>query len=235
MFRILLTLILISTSAFAEWDSNIPLSVDDLQDFPVDNQENLDRLELVLREYPKGISLSYSSASTIVASTGGVVCADSAGTTKKFRGNTSTTNITFSDLDTGSESAGTYYVYANCDATATTATFKISSSSTSPSGVTYYKRIGSFVNDGSNNITASSITNDIFPNLISKQNSTVYLNNNTNLGGYTISNGYLGKTTTGSTAEFTFGSTITVPTGCYVIGGYKQSDGNFTIWNYACP
>lgn len=154
MIRILLVLLLITTPAFAEWDVNIPLAADNLTDFPVDNQENLDRLELVLREYPKGITLSYTSGSTITASTGGIVCADSAGTTKKFRGNTSTTAITFSDIDTGAEASGTtYYVYANCDATATTATFKISASSTTPSGLTSYKRIGSFYNDSSSNIT----------------------------------------------------------------------------------
>jgi hypothetical protein len=147
---------------FGEWDKDIPLAGDVLTDFPVDNQENLDRLELVLREYPKGITISYTSASTITASTGGVVCADSTGVTKKFRGNTSTTAITFSDLDTGAEGNGTYYVYASCDAVATTATFKISASSTTPSGLTSYKRIGSFVN-ASSDITPGSVTNDSEP------------------------------------------------------------------------
>lgn len=161
MLRIILALLMLTGIANAEWDANIPLTGDNLTDFPTDNQENLDRLELVLREYPKGITISYSSASTLVASTGGVVCSDSGGTTKKFRGNTSTTNITFSDIDTGAEaSSTTYYVYATCDAVATTASFKVSTSSSAPSGITSYKRIGSFINDSSSNITASSITND---------------------------------------------------------------------------
>ena len=162
MLKLLLTLFLVfqSLPAFAEWDVNIPLAADNLTDFPVDNQENLDRLELVLREYPKGINISYTSATTVTASTGGVVCSDVAGTTKKFRGNTSTTAITFSDIDTGSEAAGTYYVWASCDATATTAAFKVSASATTPSGLTSYKRVGSFINDGSLNIIASSIVND---------------------------------------------------------------------------
>lgn len=160
MLRILLFLILISGTANAEWDKDIPLTSDNLTDFPTDNQANLDALEDLLSLYPKGITLSYSSASTIVASTGGVVCSNVGGTVRRLRGNTSTTNITFSDLDTGSESSGTYYIYATCDASATTSAFKISTSSSAPSGITYYKRIGSFINDGSNNITASSITND---------------------------------------------------------------------------
>lgn len=158
-FLIAIFLLICPNLVFAEWDVNIPLAADNLTDFPVDNQENLDRLELVLKEYPKGITLSYSSGSTIVASTGGIVCSDATGVTKKFRGNTSTTNITFSDIDTGAEaSSTTYYVYANCDAVATTATFKISLSSTTPTGLTSYKRIGSFYNDSSSNIT--NIDND---------------------------------------------------------------------------
>lgn len=160
MLRVLFALLLMTGVGRAEWDKDIPLSSDNLTDFPTDNQANLDALEDLFNLYPKGITLSYSSASTIVASTGGVVCSNSGATIRRLRGNTSTTNVTFSDLDTGAESSGTYYIYATCDAVATTAAFKISSSSSAPSGITYYKRIGSFVNDGSNNITASSITND---------------------------------------------------------------------------
>lgn len=161
MFKILLALMFLTNVAYAEWDVNIPLAGDNLTDFPTDNQSNLDALEILLREYPKGMSLSYSSASTLVVSSGGVVCADSGGTTKKLRGNTSSTNVTFSDIDTGAEAANTtYYVYANCDASATTATFKISASSSAPSGVTSYKRLGSFLNDSSSNISATSIVND---------------------------------------------------------------------------
>lgn len=181
LLLILMLLVLPCQQIFGEWDVNIPLATDVLTDYPVDTQANLDALELVLREYPKGLTLSYSSATTIVVSTGGVVCADSGGTTKKFRGNTSTTNVTFSDLDTGAEASGTtYYIFANCDAVATTATFKISASSSSPSGVTYYKKLGSFYNDSSSNIQASSITNDsvaigsLFGDYASKSFGTTY-------------------------------------------------------------
>lgn len=235
MLRILVFLLLMTGISRAEWDVNIPLAADNLTDFPVDNQENLDRLELVLRDYPKGITLSYTSASTITASTGGVVCADSTGATKRFRGNTSTTAVTFSDIDTGAEaSSTTYYVYANCDATATTATFKISASSTTPTGLTYYKRIGSFINDGSSNITASSITSDSLPNVVTSQNSVVYLNNNTDLKTNTISNGFIGRTTTGS-VSVSNGTTNYVPTGCYMIGQTRDSDGSAGSLQYACP
>nr|NQU92748.1 hypothetical protein [Bacteroidota bacterium] len=56
--------------------------------------------------------------------------------------------MTWADLDTGSESTGTYYLYGNCDADATTFTVKISASSSAPTGATYYKQLGSFSNDG---------------------------------------------------------------------------------------
>lgn len=165
LMSLLMTSFLMSPLAHAEWDVNIPLVGDNLTDFPIDNQANLDALELLLLEYPKGMTLSYSSGATIVVSTGGIVCADSGGTTKRLRANTSTTNVTFADLDTGVEASNTtYYVYATCDAVATTAAFKISASSSSPSGITYYKRIGSFLNDSSSNITLidnDRLTNDL--------------------------------------------------------------------------
>jgi hypothetical protein len=71
----------------------------------------------------------------------------------------------------------TYYLYAIAASTSSTAaTFKISTSSTAPSGITYYKKLGSFVNDGSSNIT--SIRNDNaygeFGDWVSKSSNTNY-------------------------------------------------------------
>ena len=63
---------------------------------------------------------------------------------------------------------------------------------------------------------------------------TLYIKNNTNLSTKTISNGFLGKTITG-TLTLNSGETATAPTGCYIIGGYKQGDGNFNRFDYACP
>lgn len=111
------------------------------------------------------MTLTYSSANTLVATAGEIVCSNSLGTVRKLRSNPSSSNITFSDIDTGAEaSSTTYYVYANCDASATTATFKISLSSTDPSGVTSYERLGSIYNDASSNITRvnnDNVTNEI--------------------------------------------------------------------------
>ena len=106
----------------------------------------------------EGMALIYDTAAQITVSTGSVVCTNSGGTLNEIRRNTSNTTVTWSDIDTGAEaSSTTYYVYSSCDADATTATFKISTSSTSPSGVTLYRKIGSFYNDSSSNIDRARI------------------------------------------------------------------------------
>jgi len=152
--------------SFAEWDKDIPLSSDNLTDFPVDNQSNLDAIDLVLSNYRKGMAITYSSASTVVVSAGQVVCSNSGGTVRKFRSNPSNTNVTFSDLDTGSEAAATtYYVFANCDAVADTATFKLSLSSSAPSGVTSYKLLGSIYNNSSSDIDRHFIYSEPYGNI----------------------------------------------------------------------
>lgn len=109
------------------------------------------------------ITLSWVDVDTIQASAGVVLCANSGSSVKVLRKNTSTTNITFSDIDTGARATNTvYYVYANGDASATTVTFKISASSSTPTGVTNYRRIGTFKTNGtgSGQIIEGSIYND---------------------------------------------------------------------------
>lgn len=155
----------LANASFAaeEWLKGRPASTDIKSDWPAASQANNDSLDRLLANYQQGMSLTYSSGSTIVVTAGSVTCSNSAGTVRHMRQNTSSTNVTFSDLDTGAEASNTtYYVYANCDADATTATFKISASSTSPTGITSYKRLGNFLNDSSSNIT--TIDNDPQPN-----------------------------------------------------------------------
>lgn len=121
--------------------------------------ENIvDPLDRVLAGYRNGAIIEYSSATQVTVSQGSVVCENADGSVRKMRQNTSTTTVTWSDLDTGAEaSSTTYYLYANCDADATTFTVDISASATSPSGTTSYKKLGTFLNNASSNI--SRITN----------------------------------------------------------------------------
>jgi len=147
MLTVMLSIIAVGNCA-EEWDKDVPLDADAKIDFPTDNQANNEAIDRLLSNYREGMKLTYSSASTIVVSAGEVVCSNSTGTTRKFRKNTSSTNVTFANIDTGAEANDTYYIYAVADADATTATFKISLSSSAPSSTTYYKRLGSFVNSG---------------------------------------------------------------------------------------
>jgi len=104
------------------------------------------------------IKLSYVDGDTIQASAGVIWCENSGSSIRVPRQNTSTTNITFSDIDTGSEASDTtYYVWASADATASTVAFKISTSASTPSGLTTYRLVGGFYNDGSSDVIESTV------------------------------------------------------------------------------
>ena len=121
------------------------------------NNEALDRLMTYGRFNCK---LAYDTASQFTVGAGSVVCSNSAGTLRRTRANTSATTVTFSSIDTGSEAASTtYYVYAVGDTDVATFTIKISTSSSAPTGVTYYKRLGSIYNDADSDIDII-VTND---------------------------------------------------------------------------
>jgi len=97
--------------------------------------------------------ISYVDAGKVRASVGTLLCENVTGAIRKLRRNTAGVDITFANLDTGTEQPNTrYYVYAVADENATTVTFKISTSPTAPTGVTTFKLIGWFFNDGSSNI-----------------------------------------------------------------------------------
>ena len=135
-----------------------PSDIDTLLDAA--STEPLDRL---LQEYRQGAKIAYSSSTTITVAAGQVGIQNSTGTIVAFLDNTSSTSVTFSNIDTGSEAANTtYYVYATCTTPASDTDFDItiSLSSSAPSGKTYYARLGSFYNDSSSNIDETLIVND---------------------------------------------------------------------------
>ena len=145
-----------------EWLVTRPALADDQWTaWPAASQANNKSIDRLLANYREGMVISYSSATTVSVSDGEVMCSNSGGTVRKMRQNPSATDVTFADIDTGAEEASkTYYVYAVADADATTATFKVSLSATAPTGITYYKKLGSFYNDSSSNILNIPITND---------------------------------------------------------------------------
>ena len=111
-----------------------------------------------LRNNKVNLWLGYVSATTISVAAGAVVLN---GAPSTFDGG----NLTFADLDTGAEAAGTnYYVYAVLNNGVLD--FVISASATSPTGYTYYQLIGWFHNNPSSNISPRSVAsgaNALYP------------------------------------------------------------------------
>lgn len=119
-------------------------------------------LNRLLAGYRAKMVLTYSSASQLTVTAGEVMVENSDASVRLVLRNTSSTTVTWADLDTGSEAVSTtYYLYAiAATSAAETATFKISASSTAPSGVTYYAKLGSFYNNASGDISLTSIANE---------------------------------------------------------------------------
>lgn len=165
LFLGLLLLFVMTCPSYAanEWrkgtGENVILGTENVSDIDKISYENIvDPLDRLLAGYRKGMDITYLNADALSISAGEVVCSNSTGTIRRFRRNTSSTTVYWSDLDTGSERAYTiYYVYAVADTDATTCTFKISASSSAPTGVTYYARLGSFYNDAYRNIVETSV------------------------------------------------------------------------------
>lgn len=166
MLKLLLTLLLLTFSsipseATVQWrngtGADTILGTSNASDIDTNTRDNIVKpLDDLLANYKQGMMVTYSSASQLSVTAGSIMVSNADGSIRLMLRNSAATTVTWSDIDTGAEASGTtYYVYAiAASASATTATFKISASSTSPSGVTYYKRIGSFTNDSSSNITA---------------------------------------------------------------------------------
>lgn len=137
-----------------QWDKTLPQDTTLIPAFPAMQRENNGVLDRVLQEYRRGAKLAYNSASSIDVGDGELACSNSAGTDREFRAQSSTIEADWTDIDTGSEETSTtYYVYAVCDTDIEGWTVLISKNSSAPTGATQYRRVGSFYNDSSGNIT----------------------------------------------------------------------------------
>ncbi len=160
LVMVLSFLFTMSVYGVSEWAKIQPAgsaSPSDIDDLVLVNNEALDRLSSSSQD---NCRIAYSSATTLTVAIGQITCSNSAGAIRHMRSNTSAVSVTFSNIDTGSEGAGTYYVWAVADADSANFTIMVSLSSTAPTGATYIHRLGSFVNDSSLDIEESSITND---------------------------------------------------------------------------
>lgn len=163
MLNILLILLLmIPTNGWCtvQWNVNLPASGDNLTSWPAAVKSQWSILETLVSNYRRGMAILYKNSTTITVSVGEVVVSNSGASTRLFLKNSSNTDITASNLDSGSSfsSSTTYYIYAGTStATDASATFYISLSSSAPTGVTYYQQIGSFTTDGSANIVIYNV------------------------------------------------------------------------------
>lgn len=167
----LLTLILILMASPAwsanQWQngdgSGVFLGTTKINDIDTNGKNYaFDPLDRLMSNYRVGQVLTYASASTLTVTAGEIVVTDGV-LSKLMLQNAASTTVTWTDIDTGTEAVSTtYYVYAVAATSASTAvTYKISLSSSVPTGVTYYKRIGSFYNNADGNIANISNDNDV--------------------------------------------------------------------------
>lgn len=167
---IFLIALLLPLSAFADnvWKEGDDSSVIAGGDSPSDidtllSAASIEPLERLLKNFREGAEIEYDTASQVTVAAGEVAVQNSAGTVVAFLSNSSSTDVTFSDLDTGSEAASTtYYIYAYCSDSTNDLDFDIaiSTNSSTPTGISYYRRLGSFYNDSDSDIVATSINND---------------------------------------------------------------------------
>lgn len=144
------------TPAYAvdEWTKASPTGSNQAASIDEKIGANNNALDRLLIGYRKGCALVYNSASNLTVTTGEIAVPNSDGSVVRYRRLTSNLTVTWSDIDTGAEaSATTYYVYLVADTDATAPTASISTSSSAPSGKTYYTKIGSFFNNSSSDIT----------------------------------------------------------------------------------
>lgn len=128
--------------------------------FGVAQSKSTDIIDSLVDTIRPTCKIQYNDATTITISAGRVWCKKSDGSERVHRKNTSTVDLTGSDLDSGGPSfanSTTYYVHASADAVATTFVGVISTSAASPSGLTIFRMIGGFSTDGSGNIIQESI------------------------------------------------------------------------------
>ncbi len=157
LYGLFFAFILFSTNAFAvaDWDKTSPATASNAADIGVNvAQNNNEALDRLLIDYRRDCTCVPSSSTSFNVLTGEVAIPNSDSSVVRWRKNTSITAVTASNIDIGGSfsNSTSYYAYAVGDATATTFTIKLSTSSSAPSGTTYYRPIGYLYIDGSGNI-----------------------------------------------------------------------------------
>lgn len=166
MVRIILSLLFLvslSTNGWCvtQWNKAIPAAGDSKSSWPGQVTAQWSILDTLLSNYRQGENLTYKNTTTITVTLGQVVVSNAGASLRLFLNDPGNTDITSSNLDTGSSFSNntTYYVYsATSSTTASSSTYYISLSSSAPTGPTYYFQLGSFTTNSSGQI--SSVINN---------------------------------------------------------------------------
>jgi hypothetical protein len=164
ILSVLSILFLLTSNSWATvgWNKSIPATSENPQAISPDVIENNTAVDLMLQNYRDGkVSITLISTAEIDIGAGGVMLSNSGGSVRLMVANTSVTAVNSTMIDTGTISASaTYYLYAYASSvTATTFSVIFSTSATSPSGITYYQRLGNFTTDSSKNF--SGVASDV--------------------------------------------------------------------------
>lgn len=136
-----------------QWLKSEPQGTQNMSDIDTLLQVNNEAVDRLLFDYRRNLTVIPDTINQVKALEGSIAIPNASGSIVRWRRTTSTTTITWSDIDTGAEASSTqYYVYATADTDITGMVFKISASSSAPSGATYYRKVGYFYNDSSGNI-----------------------------------------------------------------------------------
>jgi hypothetical protein len=171
ILSVLSILFLLTSNSWATvgWQKILPQTSENPQAISPDVQENNNAIDLMLQDYRSGhVSITLVSTSEIDVGPGGVMLSNAGGSVRLMVANAALTAVSSTMIDTGTISASsTYYLYAYASSTtATTFSVIFSASATSPTGITYYTRLGSFTTDSSKNFV--SVQSDVSAGAISK-------------------------------------------------------------------
>ena len=151
-----LALLLIPLNVYSAdvWTPTNPQGSDSASSLDTIIQANNEALERLNHSTRNGMTVIEKDAASVYAMPGQIAIGNSAGTVYRFREITSATAVPWTSLDTGSEATSTqYYVYAVADtADSAACTFVMSEHATTPTGTTYYRKIGYFYNNSSGNV-----------------------------------------------------------------------------------
>ena len=171
----------------------------------------------LLSGFIQGVEVQYASAASLTVAAGQISIPNSAGATTGLRmfSNPSATTVTWANIDTGAEEVSTKYtLFAVGDADTATFTISASKSSSSPTGATYFVKIGSFYNDSSGNIDSTKV-------------NSIYLKYSTDKEEWDYNKGWF-TANTATTYTKAHGLTLTIPTDALEIEVYWRSSSSDT-------